>query len=472
MPDILGIGALNVDYISSKSKMKLLEADTFSELSNSFEHGTERPASREEVVKHLEKHSHIFERFMGGSAFNTIHTSKYVDPHLNTGFIGVTSNNLPNDADFLKYFEANQVDTTNVRVFENELSGTCISYIIDGERRMLTNPGVNERFHEVFGNQIDEIVEYASHFRIVHISSLFDDKSPQVIAEFVRKLKERYRNVKISFDPGHHWSENANNAVYDILKYCDILFVNNREFRMLGKGTDLDSEKDIAETIMDLISEKSIIIVQKKYDKIKSYFRVGSKIQNIEHHNASYDAEEIEDATGAGDVFAGAFLAASLSPGFSLKNQIEIGLRLVKEKLRWPGHRGFSKFSSIYESYVNEICATYDAIDAGSVEVLSSSTDFLRVGAGARSINYNGKTYEFTSKQASVIEFLIDAWKSGTPSISGAVLEEELNVSRIDNLFKKDNVPHEAWGVLIGPGNTKGVYKIMLDFSSMQVVEG
>jgi hypothetical protein len=44
-------------------------------------------------------------------------------------------------------------------------------------------------------------------------------------------------------------------------------------------------------------------------------------------------------------------------PGFELRDGIELGLRMVRSKLKMSGTTGFSQFANIIESYRDEVYA-------------------------------------------------------------------------------------------------------------------
>jgi len=77
-----------------------------------------------------------------------------------------------------------------------------------------------------------------------------------------------------------------------------------------------------------------------------------------------------------------------------------------------------------------------------------------------RSVVWFGESYSFTANQAACVKILWDAWKNGTPEVSGAHLLEAADVQdsaqRIDLVFRGN----PAWGALVVPGRTKGTYRL------------
>src|SRR5687767_7937122 len=102
MLDIIGIGALNVDFIATRQRLLGVEADLIPELSNRFEHGIETKTSDAEVDETLRQMGvGTFEVFLGGSSFNTIHALAHTNPGLRIGYVGVAGNADPAPQSFL-----------------------------------------------------------------------------------------------------------------------------------------------------------------------------------------------------------------------------------------------------------------------------------------------------------------------------------------------------------------------------------
>src|SRR5262245_45242560 len=87
--DVIGIGALNVDYIGTRSRLLQLDPRLVEELRGRFEHGTERPAGAREVDEILSTIGRSFDTFLGGSAFNVIQGLAALRIGLRLGYVGV-----------------------------------------------------------------------------------------------------------------------------------------------------------------------------------------------------------------------------------------------------------------------------------------------------------------------------------------------------------------------------------------------
>jgi hypothetical protein len=75
----------------------------------------------------------------------------------------------------------------------------------------------------------------------------------------------------------------------------------------------------------------------------------------------------------------------------------------------------------------------------------AGATGFLH-SPGFRSVTYGEQPYEFSDKQAQVVEALYNAWKSGTPRLHQSEIQGIINSSRrMTEIFRR----HPAYGVLI-----------------------
>lgn len=75
-----------------------------------------------------------------------------------------------------------------------------------------------------------------------------------------------------------------------------------------------------------------------------------------------------------------------------------------------------------------------------------------------RSVQWFGTPYSFTQNQAILVQKLWANWEQGTPDISGVTLTDPdvINQSRVDLVFRAN----DAWGTMLGPGNTRGSYRL------------
>lgn len=356
MIDIVGIGALNVDFIATRERLLGLQADLIPEVSSRFEHGSEINVKEAEIDDTLRQMGMgAFEVFLGGSSFNTIHSIAHTNPGLRIGYVGIAGNADPAPQSFIQAMQSLRIDTSFVLSRDDVTAGRCVSYISEGERSLLTTPGVNLAFANFLSDNRKQILDYITSAKLVHVTSFLDPDSPRLVSELLKKAKKRNPWLKLSFDPGHVWIANQDESVLNLLKIADYVFLNNREFLTLGHHRPGTNDLNVARQIFRLCNDSSLLIVLKRYDSIALYYKIQGRILGRTFPNQFLTQDVIEDATGAGDIFAAGFLVAILVPGMEYGHGVELGLRLVRTKLLVPGYKCFSTYSSIFTGMVDEI---------------------------------------------------------------------------------------------------------------------
>ncbi len=365
--DIIGIGAMNTDFIATASSLRRLNPNLIAEHEQLFEFNKERPATKEEVDKvvHLIGHT-ILTPSLGGSSFNTIHALASSLSDLKLGFIGVAGASEASSG-FIETLKTLGVDTHLIKASDQQ-SGMCVSYITRGERAMLTWPGANIEMAEHLREMRSQIVDALGRARLVHVTSLFDNESPQLVANILREAKDQNPWLQISFDPGHDWvrqikSDERSDPIKKIMDMSSYLFLNRTEFEMLGSDVDIRDDYDVANDIFKHLSSQTILILLKKYDEIRVFHRIHKKLKEIQYFNTPYEKSQVEDATGAGDVFAAGLFLAVFVPGLELKDGVELGLRLARRKLLTAGASEYSTFGRTVLEYID---SAYSARGTGS----------------------------------------------------------------------------------------------------------
>jgi sugar/nucleoside kinase (ribokinase family) len=182
--DIVGIGALNLDYIVSDclapdsgpaesivtSISKLLN-----ELNPPLAWNTERTVSAREIELALSAIPTTAEVALGGSAFNTICTVAAMQLGLRVGYVGVTGQTPRNAPSFLRRFQHLGIDHSSVRHLDTQYSGICLSITEAGEATMLTHPGSNISMAGELSGRAEAIVSYLASARVVHVTSFLDE---------------------------------------------------------------------------------------------------------------------------------------------------------------------------------------------------------------------------------------------------------------------------------------------------------
>lgn len=145
--------------------------------------------------------------------------------------------------------------------------------------------------------------------------------------------------------------------IQGIVRISDYLLVNYREFRELGDGRPDDSNDDVAARLLGQFdSERSVVIV-KRPTGIWSYWREGEKVISDFYAQVPLPVEEVEDATGAGDVFAAGLLIVLTNDKLQVELGSLLGMQLARHKLRYVGSAGHAQFAEVTRDFISSLDA-------------------------------------------------------------------------------------------------------------------
>jgi sugar/nucleoside kinase (ribokinase family) len=139
-------------------------------------------------------------------------------------------------------------------------------------------------------------------------------------------------NAILAFNPGGHQLRGGKEVIRGVLERTNMLFVNKEEAEMLL--FDKQSDQNDKEYIQDLLKQlqalgpKTVVVTDGK----NGSYGIN---ENGESHWLAIDGGEVVERTGAGDAYASAFIAASIS-----------GLPLIKA-MEWGAHNSTSVVSKI-----------------------------------------------------------------------------------------------------------------------------
>jgi len=347
--DIVGVGAINLDYIASASS-KVGETSV-SDLPGLFEWGSEHAVEEGWISETLARlgidglHPSI-----GGSSFNVIHALASMRLDLKLGFIGVAGRSPVPGISVKRHLQEHGIHETYV--FSSEATtGICLSLIEDGERTLFTHPGANTSLGAHIEEREEELLDYLSSAKVVHLTSLLDDHSAEAVLRLLTNLRARAL-TQISFDPGHTWAIDPSPTVKALLRLSDYLLVNFREFKLLGGYLPGDSDKAIAARIFEQCGSTCSILVLKHYDRTKLFRMQGSEVTVRELQHVPLGNREIEDATGAGDVFAAGLLAGLAATPFQVELGVRLGVDLARAKLRSVGSESYDHFAELTSDFI------------------------------------------------------------------------------------------------------------------------
>jgi sugar/nucleoside kinase (ribokinase family) len=367
--DVVGIGALNIDFILEKRIARNINPRLI--FGDDFEPGkTTRTKDAADIPNDiLEQPVKVYP---GGSAFNTIRAIAKSEVGLSLGFIGVHGP-PEHGVDFQKI--TSELGIENKFVVEGNSilpylslpeghqvstpinGGMCLSYM-DRDRTLKVYGGSNMLLGGLLDSHRDEIIDYLSKARWIHFSSFFDEiyDTPAILYLILEEVLQINPSIGISFDPGHVYSERKSASIKKLLTLADQLFLNFTEFRLItSTGTSRADENVASKRIFQNCPSLNIVIA-KKYNSILVLHQYKNRVWRKEYPTTRMPNFLVKDDTGAGDVFAAGFIMSKLVPilGDDMYPAIRLANRLVREKLKDFGDSRYDYFSQVVDSFVFE----------------------------------------------------------------------------------------------------------------------
>ncbi|GAB3169501.1 hypothetical protein GCM10027059_34520 [Myceligenerans halotolerans] len=373
--DVVGVGAINLDYIVGAGSaergvagqpLPARIARLMARRGRNVEPGTEHMVDGETVSEVLEEtvSSSARSTVLGGSSFNAIQAISQTSLGLRLGYVGVSGRVPVLGMSAVKHLDSLGVDRSFVLQVDESFCGICFSYAEDGERTLLTHAGANTHMALHVRERFDALVEYLGRARVVHITSFLDDDTAAEITKLVRALRERSPETRISFDPGHVWTSNRTPDIDAIAARSDYLLFNHREFREFG-GTGSTDDLETAGAILDRSGNERTTLIVKNPSGIQMFRRQPSsdtgrvphgtrRVEEAFYSQVPLDGAEIQDATGAGDIFAAGLLTMLTSDSLQIELGSLLGMRLASHKLRHVGIQG-TRFEEVTRDFLRAL---------------------------------------------------------------------------------------------------------------------
>lgn len=363
--DVVGIGALNLDYIVSASavtgrapspSLSARISGLLEQTGPPLEWGTERHVDGRTIHAAIEALSSARpDTSLGGSAFNAIYAIAATQVGLRLGYVGVAGRVPVIGQSSTEQFEALGIDHRFVFRDDEHLCGICLSFAEDGDRTLLTHAGANEYMADFLDREFASVVDYLAGARVVHVTSFLDDRTAGRLLPVLQAVKQANRGTLVCFDPGHEWTIGPTPAIEGLLRISDYLLVNYREFCALGQRVGDESEEDVAARLLARFDSDRSVVLVKNPNGIRSYRREDSKVRSDFYAQVPLSNEEIEDATGAGDVFAAGLLTVLTYDRIQVELGSLLGMRLAAHKLRFVGSAGNAQFAEITQDFISSM---------------------------------------------------------------------------------------------------------------------
>jgi sugar/nucleoside kinase (ribokinase family) len=346
VPDLVGLGALNLDVIIDGSSSRSVDLSDRRLGLRPDDVGAERAltaAESEVALDYLSSFAPVVSP--GGSSLNVMAAVAATGAASSVGFVGVCGRRPIGGLSLADWLNGSGIDTSMVELVD-ESPGLCLAVNVEGQRTLLTTAGANERLARHLRDGHDHIGRYLSRARLVHITSL-TGPPPDSLVELVGWLRAEHPHVRLSVDPGELWARTDSDSIAALFESCHQLLVNDRELVALG-GQDPGN-------LFDRFADLELVVVKGRdrmtvYDR--SVRRGGEPISRYDNPRV-LQPDQIVDDTGAGDAFAAGFLLAQLADDnrSGLLAGLQLGSDLARAKLGFPGITGVGAFAEHYERW-------------------------------------------------------------------------------------------------------------------------
>lgn len=340
--DVVGIGAINVDYIKPMGRFSRKPYKGFKD---DFEPNTESFVKDNELEAMLETIGLNYKR-TGGSAFNTIRCLAQLECNLHLGYVGVSG--VYEGKNIRGEVAKHGIDTEFV--FESQRqAGKCISVYWKSKksRSLKTAPGANDDFaSKLIDDAIRQrLIQYLAQARWIHLTSFIDRAAFEKVVEIVIEAKRHNPLLTVSFDPGSVFCKEATEPVKNAVRVSDYVFLNERELFDLSmiegslQEELIPSMLEAADRVFERCGSSNALLVLKSYRCTRFFQRFKNETIARTRWKPIWSPISIADDTGAGDIFAAGFIAAQLLPIFSfdMKSAIILSSNLVTTKLKTIG---------------------------------------------------------------------------------------------------------------------------------------
>jgi ribokinase len=270
---VLGIGALNVDYIFSVEEL-VIDGETA-------------------VLE--------FYKSPGGSAVNTITLLRQLGiPTVCFGVLGDDE-----DGEFFQNCLARKEVELKIKKVHGFTGRAFIFVDRLGRRSIYVMPGVNLRLEEIDYPSLERF-----DFNWVHATSLVGERAFKKQFEWLLSLPDE---IKISFSPGNLYSKLGLKTLEPLLKKTYVLFLNRDELFMLaGKKSTVRSHKSTVKSqqskvkfkeALERLHDTGVRLIAVTLGKKGALISDGRRVIK-----APSMAEHVIDTTGAGDAFSAGVL--------------------------------------------------------------------------------------------------------------------------------------------------------------------
>ena len=291
---------------------------------------------------------------------------------LRTAYVGVygttpgcvVGQDLPQDVAGLEGHISSYIDDTSWLFRDDAASTGCALVRLHRHRRQYINifTGANDAlWDKIQARGLDSFVGFLASAKWVHLTSLRDVFQFEQIFECVRAAKRINRHLIVSVDPGYDYTKNHWKTLREILRGVDFVFLSRTEWSNLSLNLGLSMRSRMLDLGSELIKVKAdpqmLILKSKRRTSLLSLIDGDPCVRTYFHRTLRFT--RIRNDTGAGDAFAGGFVAGKLSP-YMLSHQpapIELASIAARERLKtikWPTELKQKALQFFYGNMRNE----------------------------------------------------------------------------------------------------------------------
>ncbi len=347
--DVICIGAVNYDYMFHCTSFDLNVEDK--EGSEDLNDGL---ADVERDVHELAMKGREYTTQIGGSAFITLKVIKHILRDLKVAYVG--SCGMPNAFD-LRYGKTNNLDAELAHLDNREWFFTPEDRFLDPYDKAIAKSVVRiynhsrncikiapcannkllERIQEKEEQTGESFAAYLAQARWVHLSSLSDFDQFEAIVQYVIEAKKLNPELKVSMDPGFEYTSKRRDRMKPLIGCVDYLFLNKSEKKNLGLGEDRlrPQYRNICEYCTDARMNPDQTLIVKRDDRHELLqFKDGKSVIRSVRHKKLFQYQMNND-TGAGDSFAGGFIAGMLDRQIDgdIAEAIQLGVLSAKGRM-------------------------------------------------------------------------------------------------------------------------------------------
>lgn len=269
--------------------------------------------------------------YLGGSAFNAARVAALLNarnPALDLAFFGIAGQldqQLPHLA------ALRQWHVSCDQVCESLLPpATCLAMVENAGRTLLTAIGANAGIAAYLRDDSGTLARHLAQCDLLHITSFLDPASPGLIADLLLAARQHNPRLMVSLDPGAAWIIPGGEGFGRLLEQTNILHLNNEELAHLGAG------KDAIHSLGRRLHTASWSIVARTHSTVALHEgRAGAGIVTRQLPETPLP-ETVQDSTGAGDTFCGAFLW-HIANGAEALEAARQGFALARTKVAMKG---------------------------------------------------------------------------------------------------------------------------------------